>query len=48
MRRADMELHEKEKRLLEFIRELQFGKVTIKVREGLPQTVEEGIKTIQF
>ena len=33
-------LHEKEKKLLEFIRELQYGEVTIKVQDGLPVMIE--------
>ena len=33
-------LHEKEKKLLEFIQELQYGEVTIKVQDGLPVMIE--------
>jgi len=41
-------LHEKEKKLLEFIRELQFGEVTIKVQDGLPVLIEESIKKVKL
>lgn len=41
-------LHEKERNLIKFIRELQFGEVTIKVQDGLPQGAEEGIKKVKF
>ncbi|WP_162991179.1 DUF2292 domain-containing protein [Biomaibacter acetigenes] len=40
----EQELHEKERRLLEFIRQLGHGEVTIKVQDGLPVMVEEGVK----
>ena len=33
-------LHEKEKRLLEFIRRLGYGEITIRVQDGLPVMVE--------
>ena len=33
-------LHEKEQKLIEFIRELQYGEVTIKVQDGLPVMIE--------
>jgi hypothetical protein len=33
-------IHEKEKKLLEFIQELQYGEVTIKVQDGLPVMIE--------
>lgn len=41
-------LHEKEKKLLEFIRELQYGEVTIKVQDGLPVLIEESIKKVKL
>ncbi len=41
-------LREKEKKLIEFIRELEFGEVTIKVQDGLPVMVEEGIKKVKL
>lgn len=34
-------LHEKEERLLEFIRELKFGELVIKVQDGLPVMIEK-------
>lgn len=48
LRRADMELHEKEERLIEFIRELQFGEVTIKVQDGLPVMVEKAKEKVKL
>ena len=41
-------LHEKEKKLLEFIRELQYGEVTIKVQDGLPVLIKESIKKVKL
>jgi len=41
-------LHEKERRLLEFIRQLGHGEVTIKVQDGLPVFIEEGIKKVKL
>ena len=41
-------LHEKEQKLLEFIRELGFGEVTIKVQDGLPVLIEESIKKVKL
>lgn len=40
----EKELHEKERRLLEFIRQLGYGELVIKVQDGLPVMVEEGVK----
>ena len=40
--------HEKEKKLIKFIRELQFGEVTIKVQDGLPVLIEESIKKVKL
>jgi hypothetical protein len=42
------ELHEKEKRLLEFIRQLGHGEIVIKVQDGLPVLIEEGIKKVKL
>ncbi len=41
-------LHEKEKRLLEFIRQLGHGEIVIKVQDGLPVLIEEGIKKVKL
>ena len=40
--------HEKEKKLIKFIRELQFGEVTIKVQDGLPVMVERAKEKIKL
>lgn len=37
---TSQKLHEKEKRLLEFIRRLGYGEITIRVQDGLPVMVE--------
>lgn len=44
----EQELHEKEKRLLEFIRQLGHGELVIKVQDGLPVLIEEGIKKVKL
>jgi hypothetical protein len=44
----DKELHEKERRLLEFIRQLGHGELVIKVQDGLPVLIEEGIKKVKL
>jgi len=41
-------LHEKEQKLIEFIRELQFGEVTIKVQDGLPVMVEKATEKVKL
>jgi len=41
-------IHEKENKLLEFIRELQFGEVTIKVQDGLPVMVEKAREKVKL
>lgn len=41
-------LHEKEKRLLEFIRQLGHGEVTIKVQDGLPVMVERAKEKVKL
>ena len=41
-------LHEKEKKLLEFIRELQYGEVTIKVQDGLPVMIERAKEKVKL
>ena len=42
------ELHEKERRLIEFIRELRFGEVVIKVQDGLPVMVEKATERVKL
>ena len=44
----DTAIHEKEKKLLEFIRELQFGELVIKVQDGLPVMVERAKEKIKL
>ena len=34
-------LDDKEKRLLEFIRQLKYGEITIKIQDGLPVLIEK-------
>ena len=41
-------LHEKEKKLLEFIHELQYGEVTIKVQDGLPVMIEKVTEKVKL
>jgi len=48
MRDSMGELHEKEQRLLEFIRALQFGEVTIRVQDGLPVMVERAKEKVKL
>lgn len=42
------ELHEKEKRLLEFIRQLKYGELVIKVQDGLPQMIEKATEKVKL
>lgn len=41
-------LHEKELKLLEFIRQLKYGEVTIKVQDGLPVMIEKATEKIKL
>ena len=41
-------LHDKEKRLIEFIRKLQFGEITIKVQDGVPVMVERATEKVKL
>ena len=41
-------LHEKEQKLVRYIRELQFGEVTIKVQDGLPVMVERAKEKVKL
>lgn len=41
-------LHEKEKRLLEFIRCLGYGEILIKVQDGLPMMIEKATEKIKL
>ena len=41
-------LHEKEKRLLEFIRQLGYGELVIKVQDGLPVLIERATEKVKL
>jgi hypothetical protein len=41
-------IHEKEKKSIEFIRELGFGELVIKVQDGLPVMVERAKAKIKL
>lgn len=41
-------LHEKEKRLIEFIRQLGYGEIVIKVQDGLPVMVEKATEKVRL
>lgn len=41
-------LHEKERNLIKFIRELQFGEATIKVQDGLPVMIEKAKEKVKL
>lgn len=43
-----IELHEKEKRLIEFIRRLKYGEVVIKVQDGLPVLIERATEKVKL
>ena len=47
---TDMEekLHEKERRLLEFIRQLGHGELVIKVQDGLPVMIERATEKVKL
>jgi len=38
-----MMLHKTERKLIEYIRELKFGKIEVRVQDGLPVLVERSI-----
>lgn len=42
------ELHDKEKRLLEFIRQLGYGEIVIKVQDGLPIMIEKAMEKVKL
>jgi len=44
----EKELHEKERRLLEFIRQLGYGELVIKVQDGLPVMVERVTEKVKL
>jgi len=47
-RQEQQKLHEKERRLLEFIRQLGHGEILIKVQDGLPVMIERATEKIKL
>ncbi len=45
---VNKELHDKEKRLLKFIRQLKYGEITIKIQDGLPVMVEKSTEKVKL
>jgi hypothetical protein len=45
---SSQKLHEKEKRLLEFIRRLGYGELVIKVQDGLPVMIEKTTEKVKL
>lgn len=41
-------LHQKERKLIEFIRELGYGELTIKVQDGLPVLIERATEKVKL
>jgi len=41
-------LHERELKLLEFIRRLGYGEITIKVQDGLPVMIEKATEKVKL
>lgn len=41
-------LHDKEKKLIDFIRRLKYGEVTIKVQDGLPIMIEKATEKVKL
>jgi len=41
-------IHEKEKKLIDFIRELRYGELTIKVQDGLPVMIEKVTEKVKL
>jgi hypothetical protein len=46
--KSRQKLHEKEKRLLEFIRRLGYGEITIRVQDGLPVMIEKATEKVKL
>lgn len=44
----NIELHDKELKLLEFIRRLGYGEVLIKVQDGLPVMIERATEKVKL
>ncbi len=43
-----LELTEKERKLIEFIRELEFGSLTVEVQRGEPVVIRQPVKTVKL
>jgi len=41
-------IHEKDLKLIEYMRELKFGEITIKVQDGLPVMVERAKEKVKL
>lgn len=41
-------LNQKEQKLVEFIRELKYGEITIRVQDGLPMLIEKATEKIKL
>ena len=44
----NMAVHPAERRLIEYIRSLRFGRLEIKVHQGLPMEVERSVEKIRL
>lgn len=44
----ELELTNKERRLIEFIRELEFGSLTMEVQRGEPVVIRQPVKTVKL
>ncbi|HEX77150.1 MAG TPA: DUF2292 domain-containing protein [Dehalococcoidia bacterium] len=43
-----LELTERERKLIEFIRELEFGSLTVEVQRGEPVVIRQPLKTVKL
>jgi hypothetical protein len=43
-----LELTERERKLIEFIRELEFGSLTVEVQRGEPVIIRQPLKTVKL
>ena len=48
MRQRKESMHEKEQKLLEFIRKLKYGELVIKVQDGLPVLIERATEKVKL
>lgn len=47
-KKNDKKLHEKELKLLAFIRRLGYGELIIKVQDGLPVMIEKSVEKVKL